>query len=359
MATYGGKLLAELEEAKASLQKLTHINYDPSQVRDVLSIVGAKVEIFLKAIALPGRNPRNTFEWFIDELVNIPIDVAFREKLHLLRRRYNAAKHDPTVIIPLLEATQIVEDARASIFAIVEKNAGSVGVVINPYMHRVFWVAVWDNYIHGDSDVHIILPGESSHWLGPPTFDIIHIEISAWDSVKASLQLLGIFKTGQGLIPEKQYEVFNDDSNFLGAWVFEGDYRNLITTLAQYELRLDLLPGLNRHENRGSMILAFLLAGIDVVGSVADPTALAPAIIRQATAVYAVPADFQHLGSFADNLATMFQMIEHQEWSRISGPVWMSNPGYTSLAQTTLAKHSKYDIIVDRDYVVRMLWSYH
>jgi len=358
MATYGEKLLAELEDAKATLLKLTHVDYEPTQIRDVLSTVGAKFEIFLKSVALPGRNPRNTFEWFIDELENAPIDQPFRDKLHALRRKYNDAKHNPAIVIPLLDAIQIVEDARTAIDEITKKGVGSVAAVVSPHMQRVFWIAVWDHYIGGDSEVHVILPGESEHWLGPPTFDIIYVSMSGWDLVAASLPLVGTFKSGKGLIPDAQYGAFKSDSDFLGAWVFEGDYRSLITTLAQHELRQELIPGLNRHENSGSMILAFLLASVDVVGGVAVPKDLASEIIKQVTSVYAVPLDFRHSQYLADNLSEMFQKIPHAEWARISGPVWMRESGYGHFAPTSRAKHPKYDIVIDQDYVVRMLWSH-
>lgn len=358
MATYGEKLLAELAEARAALLKLTHVDYEPTQIRDILSTVGAKTEIFLKSVVLPGRNPRNTFEWFINELASVPIDQVFRDELHALRRKYNDAKHDPAIVIPLLDATQIVEEARTAIDEIVKKGVGSVAAVVNPHMQRVFWVAVWDHYAHGDSEVHVILPGESEHWLGPPTFDIIYVSISGWDSVAANLPLVGTFRSGRNLIPDSQYDAFNSDSDFLGAWVFEGDYRSLITTLAQHELRQDLIPGLNRHESSGSMILAFLLASVDVIGGVADPNNLSAEIIKQATSVYAVPADYRHSQYLADNLAEMYQKVPHAEWPRISGPVWMRESGYSGFAPTSRAKHPKYDIVVDQDYVVRMLWSH-
>ena len=312
----------------------------------------------MKSVVLPGGNPRNTFEWFINELPTVAIDQPARSHLHAVRRKYNAAKHDPAIVIPLLEATQLVEDARTAVDEIAAKGVGSVAAVVNPHLQRVFWIAVWDHYAHGDSEVHVILPGESEHWLGPPTFDIIYVSISAWDAIVASLPLVGTFKSGKGLIPDARYDSFNSDSDFLGAWVFEGDYRSLITTLAQHELRQELIPGLNRHESSGSMILAFLLASVDVAGSIGNPKDLAPEIIKQATSVYAVPVEYRHSRYLADNLADMFQKIPHPDWSRISGPIWMGESGYGQFAPTSRAKHPKYSIIIDQDYVVRMLWSH-
>ncbi|MEZ4862830.1 MAG: hypothetical protein R3C14_16050 [Caldilineaceae bacterium] len=357
MATYGEKFVSELSDATATLVRLTYDEYEPTQLRDVLSALGAKTEIFLKSAVLPRRNPKNTFEWFIEDLANEGIDQPSRDKLHALRKKYNKAKHHPATIIDLLEVLGIIKEATEAIKQIVLKRIGSTGAIVNPHLNRVFWLAVWDHYIHGDSEVHIILPNESEHWLGAPTFDIIYINLAVWDNVKADLALIGLFNDGRGIIPDSQYDAFNSDSDFLDAWVFEGDYRSLITTLAQYELRQDLILGLNRHETSGSMILAYLLASVDVVGSGGIPKDLAAAIQQQATAVYAVPPDYLHAQYFAEGMAEMFLQIDLKEWSRISGPSWVRDAKYNEFASANRAKHPKYQIMIDEEYVVRMLWN--
>lgn len=358
MATYGEKLVSELSTATATLVKLTLEEYEPTQVRDVLSGLGAKIEIFFKSVVLPGKNPKNTFEWFIDELASVGVDQPLRDKLHALRKKYNAAKHDPATVIDLLEAIGIIEVATKAIEQIVIKGIGFVGAVVSPHLKRVFWVAVWDHYIHGDSEVHIILPGESEHWLGPPTFDIIYIYLAAWDNIKANLALVGLFRNGKGIIPDSQYTAFNSDSDFHGAWVFEGDYRSLITTLAQHEVRQDLIPGLNRHDTNESMILAYLMASVDVVASGGGPKGLASAIQQQAMVVYAVPPAYHHSQSLADGMAEMILQVDPKEWSRISGPSWIREAKYNEVASANRAKHQKYQILIDKEYVVRMLWSH-
>jgi hypothetical protein len=194
--------------------------------------------------------------------------------------------------------------------------------------------------------------------MGPPSFDVIYVKISAWDDIKASLALLGSFKSGKGIIPESQYQAFDSESDFLGAWVFEGDYRDLITTLAQHELRQDLISGLNRHDNIESMMVAYLLASVDVVGNVANPKELASAIQQQAIAVYAVPPSYHRAESLANSLADMFLQLDPKERASVSGPSWVRKARYDDLVPNARATHPKYPIVIDQEGVVRMLWSH-
>jgi hypothetical protein len=355
MTTYGRSLLSELADARAELVKLTHVSYEPSEIREAISAVGAKTEIFLKSVVLPGRNSRNTLQWFIDELAGSSISASSRDKLHSLRQTCNDAKHEPTIIIPLLDAIRIVNDAQEAIEEIVTQGIGSVAGIVHPHTHRVFWIAVWDHFAQGDSEVHVIIPGESEHWLGPPTFDIVYVSISGWNDVVATLPRVGVFSSGKGLVPESQYDAFNSDEDFLGAWVFEGDYRSLITTLAQHELRQELIPGLNRHDSSGSMILAFLLASIDVASDATNPIELPAAIIAQATGAYAVPPDYKYAQPLAEGMSEMMRQIAVADWSTISGPIWMRESEFDALAAQCRAKHPKYDIIIDATLSVRML----
>lgn len=355
MATYGQHFLAELADAKTALLKLTLASYEPPQIRDVISAVGAKTEVFLKSVALPGKNSRNTLQWFIDELAGASVSASSLGKLHLLRQTYNDAKHEPAITIPILDAVEIVDQARNAAEEIVTKGIGAVDRVIHPHTHRVFWIAVWDHFAHGDSEVHIILPGESDHWLGPPTFDIVYVSIAGWEDVVATIPQVGRFRSGKGLIPDLQYEAFRSDEDFHGAWVFEGDYRSLITTLAQHELRQDLIPGLNRHDSSGSMTLAFLLAVLDVTNTITSLAELPAAIIAQAASAYAVPPDYKYAQTFAEGMAEMMKLIPVADWPKLSGPIWMRETEFDAGAEQCLAKHPKHDIIVDQSFAIRML----
>lgn len=357
MPTYGDQFLGEFQSTLDSLQKLTHVDYVEQQIRDHVSKIGGKTELFLKAVAFPRKNPRHDFVSFINELSTCGIDQQEIDRFHDLRRAYNIAKHNPTTSVTLLDSIDVVRDALATARVIVARNIGLCNSRVNPNANRVFWIAAWDHYIGGDTEVHVILPGDSEHWLGPPTFDIVYVNLSEWDVVKSELSDAGVLKDGKGLIPETQYETFRTDSDFLQAIVFEGDYRRLITVLAQHEKRQELIPGLNRHDTGHSMILAYLLAAVDVLGAVSSVDDLKEAITSRARDVYAVPDDYQHSDVLADGFVELFRQLDEKEWQNITGPIWLSEDRYTRRCEKCTAKHAKYDIAIDSDHVVVALWK--
>jgi hypothetical protein len=176
-----------------------------------------------------------------------------------LRLAYNAAKHDPNTSVKLLDSIEVIRSAHETAQEIVWRGIGLCTSRVKPNADRVFWIAAWDHYIGGDTEVHVILPGESEHWLRPPMFDVVYINLAEWDQIKSKLSIVGVLKDGKGLIPYPQYVSFQSDGDFLQAMVFEGDYRQLISVLAQHEKRQELIPGLNRHDTGQSMILAYRL----------------------------------------------------------------------------------------------------
>jgi len=357
MTTYGEKFVAEIETAINSLERLIHIDYEEYQIRDYISSIGIKIEIFLKAVTFPNKNPRDNFHSFINELSSYGIEQNAIDKLHAFRRLYNNAKHAPNATITLLHSIEISKNTLEAIRQIVRNNIGMSGRQSSPNINRVYWIAAWDHYIGGDTEVHIILPGESKHWLGPPTFDIIYIRMEAWDTVKSELSNVGALKDGKNLIPKNLYDSFSAEGDFLAALVFEGDYRNLITVLAQYEKRQELLSGLNRHDSRQSMMLAYLLAAADVIGTVSNIDELKVAMIDRAHEVYAVPNDYNYSELIADNFVKLFCQLDYKDWQDITGPVWVSEEQYSKRSNNSKAKHNKYPIIIDSDNILVMLWK--
>jgi hypothetical protein len=353
MPTYGEQIMKEFESVLSNLERLSHEGYEPSQVRDVVTSIAFKTELFLKSVILPAARPRNTFEWFIDELSTVGVSQAARDKLHVLRRKYNDAKHDPNATINLVAAVSIVRDGFDSIRELVSNGCGSANAPVPQHLSRAYWIAAWDHYIGGDTEVHIIIPAKSEHWLGPPSFDTIYVRMEAWDSIKAELGRLGVFADGFGLIPDSQYRIFQSESDFLGAWVFEGDYRSLITTLAKHELRQDLIPGLNRQDSAKPMILAYLLAAVDTVNNLLSDADFETRIDDQAKLIYAVPPDYKHSEYLAGGMASMFRLVPVSDWHRITGPSWVSKETFDTLLPTSRAKHPKYCVLIDDDFVLR------
>ena len=154
--------------------------------------------------------------------------------------------------------------------------------------------------------------------------DHVNIELLAWDEVKSKLAVAGVLRNPEGIIPPSQIDLFKKDSDFLGSLVWEGEYRALLNVLAQHELRLPLIGGLNRQDVGHYMQIAFLMAMLDVLDSSATTDTLRVNIETQAKICYGVPLDYKHTNHFVDGLLTLVNQIDNREWPNITGPQWVT-----------------------------------
>lgn len=354
MKTYGQQFIDAFDAALESLTVLSHQDYSEEDVRHCISVIGAKAELFLKSIAFPSKNPRHNFASFIDEMVVCGVLATHIQYFHDLRDAYNDAKHDPNVRVTLIESINIINNARKTVAELISKNPGLTTAPVLPQSRRLFWIAAWDHYIDGDTEIHIILPGESQHWLGPPTLDIIYIKIDKWDAVKSELADIGVLRDGRDVLPEQQYTAFQTDSDFLQALVYEGEYRELLATLGKHEHRQKLLPGLNRQDSRHSMVLAFLLASIDVA-PMASIESIKTDIQSRAFTAYAVPPNYRHTNAIAGGFIEMLSLIPISEWPKINGPIWLTKEKFDSQLPAAIAKHPDYQIIITSQYGIAMM----
>lgn len=356
MTSYGDAFVEAFAESLAALRSLSHSNYSEDNVRQVVSRIGTKTELFLKSIVFPQKDSRGNFASFIDELGTCGVSATHVRYFHDLRHAYNAAKHDPNARVTLVESVATLSNARDAALALVTTNSGAVSLPACASTRRVFWIAAWDHYNSGDTEVHVILPGTSDHWLGPPKLDYINISISEWDNVKSEMADVGVLRDGKGLIPEQQYALFNADSDFLQGLVFEGEYRELLSVLGNHESRQELITGLNRQDSGQAMVLAFMLATIDAA-SYATPDSIGDAIKSQAVAGYAVPLDYGYADYIANGFANMLSQIRASDWRNITGPVWLSEEQYNKCASDALATHPEYSIIVTRQHTMAEKWT--
>jgi hypothetical protein len=357
MATYSEQLLADLQEARTKLAELFSRDYLPHEVTEIVGHIGPKVELFLKASVFPSKSARNTLESFINELLNHGIPQEDVDVLHNLRRTYNGAKHDPSLILNLLDVTKLLDQVIKVINKVASLNLGISNTLLRREHKRVFWVAVWDHFIHGDSEVQSYIPSMSADTVHPPLLDLIYIDIQAWDDVNKELGSAGKFISGKDFMPAEVYKSFTEDWDSLGAFIFEGHYRSLITVLASHELRQeDLLPFLQRHNNPNFMLQAFILATGDVAPTTdrLEVEEVSEQIQDQAVAVYAVPEEFQEKLKYATGMASMLSKIDRSRWTEISGPTWVTGTQFDEYREGALAIHETHYILVDADCVIRV-----
>src|SRR6266481_2009437 len=259
MGTHIEHFLNELNKDLKQADKLAEAGYEKDELRNLVTNVGASTEVFLKTAALPHLSPRTGFAPCINALEAAGVSREDRETLHSLRTIYNESKHEPNYRPSVVGFQELLQKVIAVIRSLGARNLGLLNSPERLEHKRVLWLAVWDHYIGGDSEVHVIVPAKSG-W--PPDLDLVYIDFMAWDLVKSLLGQAGSLRPSRGLIPADCLAQFAAEDEFREAVVFEGEYRRVIATLAAHERREDLLPGLRREDDWASMIQAFALASI-------------------------------------------------------------------------------------------------
>jgi hypothetical protein len=225
-------------------------------------------------------------------------------------------------------------------------NVGQLNANIQTQFHQVFWVAVWDHFIGGDSEVHIIAPACGAY---PPTLDLIYVHIHLWDQIKGTLATVGTVGPGEELIPVDVLASFGEDSDFHQAIVFEGSFRDLIAVLASHERREDLIPSLLRESDQRAMMQAFVLATLDSAPASASAVSaeeIAGTISQRAVEAYAVPASYRSLQSQAMGFAEILLALPSIKRAELNGPVWMARDDFDSQRPLAIVSHPRLPVMV-------------
>ena len=346
MHTNGDEIVRCLEEAISGLSRLTHRMYSPTDINGIISGVGTKLEIYFKAVIFPTEPPRHTFEHFIDCLSG-QVNQLDLDALHNLRRTYNFAKHDPAFEIPLLEAQQKLHSVKD---ALVRIGHLSLGLTNQPHASstkRVYWLAAWDHYIGGDTEIHIMVPSISEHFMGPPALDLIYIEGSKWDEAKSALAAAGHLDNWEGHIPESYVSAWESEGEFLSAKIFEGEYRDLITSLGQFEKRQDLIDALNRADSERYVFIACLMALADISASSVEPGDMDSEVIQQVTSTYSLPVTARRLTEIAKDLVAMLRKAAWSDLTPLIGPLWATNDEFVQLESAAIVRSDTLPVMVD------------
>lgn len=357
MTTYGERFEAQVNGDLETARILTERHHSVEDVKGLVSAAGTRLELFLKGVAFAGANTRGTLHDFINRLSWQGASQETVRVLHQLRQEYNSVKHDPAHAPTLLAALDLLQRLRLAAHEVAALELGITNRPVREGNRRVFWVAACDHYIGGDTEVHIYWPARREGWPVPPSFDLIYIDMSSWDSVKETLAVTGELASAEGHFPERMLEELSGEEGFLEAFAFEGDYRSLLTTLTQHERRLDLIPGLRRQDNLVAMLQAFLLAAIDVasIAGDADEEELSQEIKAQAFQVYSVPQDLREADDLASGMARTICQIDSAERSLLAGPIFVDMQSFQSRKGRALALRPDLRILVDENRTVCMI----
>src|SRR4051794_3038912 len=110
MRTNLGVLTDGLKALRSEAVRLSGRDHEAGDLKSLLKDAGGTVETFLKAYVYPAGS-KSTFEKLIDGLAPLGIAPSDLAALHVLRRRYNAAKHDPQYIPTIDEVIEALGGA--------------------------------------------------------------------------------------------------------------------------------------------------------------------------------------------------------------------------------------------------------
>ncbi|MGB8477917.1 MAG: hypothetical protein WCE63_03635 [Acidobacteriaceae bacterium] len=352
MSTYHQRFQESIASWSEHTDKFAMCGFELSQARDLISQIGARTEIFLKTVLLPGLSPKLEFDSCINALKREGVNKSDRDTLHRLRTLYNDNKHNAACVPSVLELQELIPAISEVFRRFAQQNIGLLNADAVSRYHQVFWIAAWDNLIGGDTEVHAIAPSRSA-W--PPDLDLAYVDMSSWDQVKSSLSAIGVLRDGQGCIPDSVLRSFSEEPDFLDALVFEGAYRDLIATLASYERREDLIPGLRREDNAPSMMQAFTLALIDVslhANNLSTVEELGIAIADRAVNSYAVPKGYNLLCYMATNFAEMLLGVQEANRNQLAGPIWISKEDFEREEPFAQSKHYYLPVLVSANNTI-------
>lgn len=163
-----------------------------------------------------------------------------------------------------------------------------------------------------------------------------------------------MLKEDKGIIPEKLYKEWESEGEFLDAFVYEGNYKDLVCILSQYEKRNELVSGLMRHHDIRAMIQACLLATLDVITNTnnIEEKIIIEEIKSQAINVYAIPNKYKGLKQLVENISEMILKIEKNDWSKIYGLKWLDKNEYENEKKSALAICENYNILINSELII-------
>ncbi|MDF1751247.1 MAG: hypothetical protein P1U89_00580 [Verrucomicrobiales bacterium] len=345
METNGAEFLKKIDLAREELTHLSQKIYGASDVNSVLATIGTKTELFFKAILFPSESPWRPFKYFINCLDGI-IDPEEIEELQAFRRTYNLARHNPRFRIGVIEALRQVNSVKTVLRHVFDIGVGGSNQTTATNTRRVYWLSAWEHMIGDDIEIHIIVPGESENLMGPPELDMIRIDSKQWEAAKISMAEAGRLDEWQGHIPEEYVKAWNSLGDFVEAIAFEGEYRELLICLAQFEKYLELMPGTNRSDSSKNVLVACLVALVDVMDEVPNPKGIAPCLTRQVISAYALPESAIDLKEIAEDLARVARLA-WDDLQPLIGPLWASRDEFQELKRNSIACSDKFPVIID------------
>lgn len=342
MRTKADVIIDVVDQGYAEAFKMSGRDHTPRELASFLQNVGAEVELFLRADVYEGKRRSWNFKKLIDELVSLGVSQQVADDLHSLRNAYNDAKHDPNYPAPIAEVLNVLSVAASALRDLKAARLGTTNAPASQSYRRLFWIAGWDFFASGVTEVAVMLPTADDRF--PPRFDSIHLTCSGWTEVTNHFIAAEKLRLGRGTVPDRIYDRWKNEGDLADGGVFDGEYRELVTVLAEHiapaERERRLIAGLRRENHKDAMVNALLMAAVDVcqAGQLPqDEDELAEWIAINAAYRYAAPHDASISMDFAPMLASLILSVPPAKVHTVTGPYWLSRASVEAALPSAIA----------------------
>ncbi len=337
MKTHAQEFLSFIRNVNWDCIARAGCDHTPQDFKDLLIRVGASVEVFFKDHVYSGVN-RRKFAALIDDLEAFGVSAAARVSLHDLRLAYNKAKHDPYYAAEIQSIMTVIRNCEVALKELTQLPLGTMRTSVPTSFRRLMWLSAWDHIIGGDTEIGIFLPASPEINM-PYDVDGIYIDMKKWDDAKAELAKVGKLCFAPSCTPERAYNFWSGEGDFLEAGSFEGDLRSMISVLGRFERVEDILPDLKRENQPRSMLAAALFAVVDLSseGKLTEDARLIAEDIVSVSANYAAPATSRYLKVYATKVAELVSSAPSTVRDGLSGPIWVSSVRYAQLEAERVA----------------------
>lgn len=321
-------------------------------------VLGAQLEIFLRKIVFAHLKNPSGLSFLVNELLTLGYPQSTIDSLHTLRESYNSSKHDANFSPSIKNTSDNLESFRLFINETKKDYATKIATLstLPPLnLKSTYWGFAWDHYTGGDTEISIFIPAyDEEHPLAVPSIDTIYIRMDKWDAFKTDIQNFGNFTTEKGSIANVPlYDFMAGEGDFLSSFSFEGKFKDLIKSLSKYELRQDLIPGLNRADNHFVIEQSVILSTIEAIRTFKtfpSDEILTKRILGMSKSLFAVPENHPSAITCAGVMLSLLHSIPFDSWITVDGPIWMKYTDFNTLA-SILIYHNE-NIGLRNDFVL-------
>jgi hypothetical protein len=226
MRTKGQALEDKLTDSISQIENLMGISHIEDDYSVLVKSVGGEIEKFLKSTIFSGTQNNNDFFTLINNLSSVGLPQQDRDCLHAFRCKYNSYKHNPNYSSDIIDCKLVFENARRVIKNLIALGVGDVNQPYQQSTKRMVWLAGWDDYIGGLTEVGLFIPDYSVDF--PYAIEHFNIDINGWYAIIDKFTATGDLKMGKEFVSEKAFNVWKNESDFMGAGRFNGDITELV-----------------------------------------------------------------------------------------------------------------------------------